>query len=144
MNRPSDYTSIPMGSTLQNFQSEMIAKNIMVILSRTGNTFRPLSWEEYKEERLKDTGFSEIEKPVFEKVIKYCKSPDTAVLLKEDWAHKVNEKPTEKDIDFLLKKMKENQEKMWSFPARYSKKDVYEVAFKDAINLILGTKLKLG
>ena len=57
----------------------------MVILKRTGDEFRPLEWEEYKQERLKDKNFSEYEKKYFDKVIPYCKSADTAVLFSNSW-----------------------------------------------------------
>lgn len=82
---PSNFLSQPMGSVLRNSESETIARNIMVILERTGNKFRELTWDEYKKERLKDKGFSEGEKGYFDDVIKYCKSADTAVCFCEDW-----------------------------------------------------------
>jgi hypothetical protein len=66
---PSLFQEKPWGSTLQNCESEIIAMNIMVILKRTGDTFRELTWDEYKTERLQDKAvFSEKEKPYFEKV----------------------------------------------------------------------------
>mgnify|MGYP006423064587 CR=1 FL=1 len=75
----------PFSSVKQNTESEIVAKNIMVILSRTGDTFRPLSWEDYKEERLKDKNFTECEKGYFNKVIDYFKSEATARLFSNDW-----------------------------------------------------------
>ena len=57
----------------------------MKILKRTGDEFRPITWEEYKEERLKDGNFSDREKSIFENVIPYCKSADTAVLFCKTW-----------------------------------------------------------
>jgi len=83
--KPSNFTSFPFGSVLQNSESETIALNIMKILKRTGDEFRSLSWEEYKSERLKDGNFSDREHPIFEKVIRYCKSADTAILFSEEW-----------------------------------------------------------
>lgn len=83
--KPSNYTTHPWNSVLQNSESETIAVNIMVILKRTGDTFRDLSWEEYKEERLKDKNFSEREKNYFDKVIDYCKSSETAKLFSKSW-----------------------------------------------------------
>lgn len=83
--QPSDFTNYPWGSVAQKSESETVALNIMRILKRTGNTFRPLSWEDYKEERLKDTGFSETERKYFDEVIGYCKSADTAVLFSSRW-----------------------------------------------------------
>jgi len=84
--KPSNFTSHPYGSVLQNSESETIAANIMKILKRTGDTFRPLSWEEYKEERTKDGHFTESEKGYFDDVIDYCKSEGTAKLFAKDWA----------------------------------------------------------
>lgn len=83
--KPSNYRSHPWGSVLQNSQSETIASNIMAILSRTGNEWRPLSWEEYKTEREKDGRFSLTERGYFEKVAPYCKSADTADLFAPGW-----------------------------------------------------------
>jgi hypothetical protein len=86
---PSTFAVFPWSSVLQNSQSEQIAKNIMVILGRTRDIFRPLSWEEYKEERLKDGQFTEGERYYFDKVIKYCQSAETAVLFSRSWAELV-------------------------------------------------------
>lgn len=83
--KPSDFTKHPWDSVLQNTESEIIACNIMNILKRTGNIFRSLTWNEYKNERLKDGNFNETEKKVFEKVKDYCKSPEKAKLFSKDW-----------------------------------------------------------
>jgi hypothetical protein len=82
---PSDFTMKPFDSVLQKSEAETIACNIMVILKRTGNKFRPLLWEEYKEERLKDGNFTEGEKVYFDKVINFCKSSDTARCFSKSW-----------------------------------------------------------
>lgn len=82
---PSNFLGFPMGSVLQKSEAETIARNIMVILERTGNKFRKLTWDEYKKERMKDGGFSEGEKKYFDDVIDYCKSGDTAKLFCKDW-----------------------------------------------------------
>jgi len=71
---PSDFHKFPYDSILQNTEHEIVARNIMVILARTGNTFRSLSWEEYELERMKDGGFSGVEFSFFEKVVGYCSS----------------------------------------------------------------------
>ena len=85
--KPSNFTSVPMGSVLQEYDHELMACNIMIILERTGNVFRDLSWDEYKKERLKDGRFDEnSEKYCFDRVIDYCKSPDTAKLLGGTWS----------------------------------------------------------
>lgn len=83
--KPSNYVVHPWGSVLQNSESETIACNIMTILSRTGNTWRPLTYEEYRTERLKDGNFSGIEESYFNKIMPYCKSEDTANLFCPSW-----------------------------------------------------------
>lgn len=83
--KPSNFKTKPISSVLQKSESETIACNIMVILSRTGDTFRPLSWNEYRTERKKDGDFREEEKPYFDRVIDYCESPDTARLFSPVW-----------------------------------------------------------
>ena len=65
---PEIFSGKPWASIFNNSESETIAANIMAILKRTGNTFRELSWDEYKLERLKDGSFTEREKEYFEKV----------------------------------------------------------------------------
>jgi len=84
---PSEFCTYPWSSVLLNSESETIALNIMTILKRTGNTFRELSWDEYKKERLNDGRFSEREKIFFEKVIPYCKSVMTARLFCGEWSN---------------------------------------------------------
>ena len=54
MLKPSDFTNFPYDSVFHNTEREMVARNIMVILVRTGNTWRELSWEEYLQERIKE------------------------------------------------------------------------------------------
>ncbi len=66
-------------------EHETIAKNIMVILSRTGNVFRNLSWKEYKEEREKDDNFTEQEKYFFNRVNRYCSSSENATKFSPNW-----------------------------------------------------------
>ena len=82
---PSNFTSHPWSSVLGNNESESIARNIMIILKRTGNVFRELTWDEYKQERLKDGGFYESERGYFDAVIDYCKSSESAVLFCRTW-----------------------------------------------------------
>lgn len=84
--KPSNFTYFPLDSVLQDGICESVAKNIMIILKRTGDKFRELTWEEYKTERLKDKDFGENEKPFFEKVIPYCQSAETAVKFCKIWA----------------------------------------------------------
>ena len=58
----------------------------MTILARTGDEWRSLSWEEYKEYRIKNGNFSEREKRYFDKVIDYCVTPETAKLFSPEWS----------------------------------------------------------
>lgn len=82
---PGDFTEFPYSSIICKAEAEVIAVNIMVILKRTGNIFRELSWDEYKKERLKDGEFTEYEREYFDKVIDYCKNVDTAKLFSKAW-----------------------------------------------------------
>ncbi len=82
---PGNFTEFPYSSIERKVEAETIAVNIMVILQRTGNIFRKLSWKEYKKERLKDGEFTESEHEYFDKVIDYCKSVDTAKLFSKVW-----------------------------------------------------------
>lgn len=84
---PSAFTEYPWSSAAQNAEKETVARNIMVILKRTGNKFRPLSWEEYKSEREKDGAFTNTERSCFDAVIDYCKSADTARLFSKSWGN---------------------------------------------------------
>lgn len=83
--KPKDFNIFPFESVKGSMEHETVALNIMVVLQRTGNKFRHLPWEEYKEERLKDKNFSEREKGYFNDVIDFCKSPDTAILFSPSW-----------------------------------------------------------
>lgn len=76
--KPSNFKSYPLDSVMQKSECEIVARNIMVILERTGDVFRNLSWEEYKEERINDGGFSSREKEYFTRVIDYCSSEERA------------------------------------------------------------------
>jgi len=74
MKKPSDYSKIqPMSSVFYKSEHEVIARNCVTILMRTGDTWRKLTWEEYKVERIKDGGFSEREREYFDDVIPYIK-----------------------------------------------------------------------
>ena len=67
----------------------------MQILKRTGNAWRELSWEEYKEERLKDGSFTERERGYFDKVLPYTASEEQARKFSPTW-HKVTALQTTK------------------------------------------------
>jgi hypothetical protein len=84
--KPSDYNTYPWNSIIRKSEAETIAMNIMVILKRTGDTFRELDYQEYKQERLKDGNYSDEEKFWFDKVIKYCKSSEMAARFSAKWS----------------------------------------------------------
>jgi hypothetical protein len=86
--RPGDFTTTPWNSVFRNAESEIIAMNIMVILKRTGNTFRELTYDEYEAERKKDGNYSTKERVYFDKVIGYCKSPENAAIFSPNWSSK--------------------------------------------------------
>jgi len=83
--KPSNFMEHPFSSVLKNNESETIARNIMVILERTGDAFRELTWDEYKEQRFNDGNFSERERSYFDKVVGYCVSAQTAILFSPTW-----------------------------------------------------------
>lgn len=60
-----------MDSVLQKTEAEIVMRNIIVILFRTGNKWRKLSFDEYKIEREKDGRFTMSEKEYFDKVMDY-------------------------------------------------------------------------
>ena len=95
--KPSDFTHHPCMSVFNKCEPEVIARNIMKILKRTGNEFRELTWEEYAKERQEseqDKNFSQGEKRYFDDVIGYCKSAETAKLLSPYWRKQHNDKTT--------------------------------------------------
>ena len=55
---PSDFCIKPWNSVLAKCEAEVVACNIMVILKRTGDTWRRLTVEEYEAERLKDGNYT--------------------------------------------------------------------------------------
>ena len=84
--KPSAFAgTFPFSSVLQDTQSEVVAKNIMVILSRTKNKFRSLSWKEYEAERKKDKEFTGREKEYFKKVQFYTKTAEAARCFSKSW-----------------------------------------------------------
>lgn len=88
MSTPSNYTSMPIFSVLQKSEAEIVARNIMIILKRTGNVWRNLSWDEYREERIKDGQFTMGEETYYNMVIGHCQSPETANLFCKNWHKK--------------------------------------------------------
>lgn len=84
---PSNFIEHPYDSILRNLEAETIARNIMVIMKRTGDKFRELTWEEYKVQRLNDGNFSTSEQFYFDKVVEYCKSAHSATLFSPTWVN---------------------------------------------------------
>ena len=87
---PKDFCDHPYGSVLGESEAETVAQNIIVMLERTGNIWRPLSWEEYITERRKDNPNIDDwelanEKRRFYKVIKYCSSAEEAKKFSLSW-----------------------------------------------------------
>ena len=92
MATPKDFIKYPWGSVFQNSERETVALNVMKILSRTGNAFRALSWDEYLEERVKDGGGNTYnqdylsEQVCFLDVVKYTISENDARKFCPDWS----------------------------------------------------------
>jgi len=91
MATPKDFIKYPWDSVFHNSERETVALNIMKILSRTGNKWRNLSWDEYLDERVKDGGGNThnqdylSEKTCFEDVSKYTTSEDVARRFCLEW-----------------------------------------------------------
>ena len=70
--KPSHLKAIkPWDSVVQKSEYETVCRNILVILSRTGDTWRALGFDEYKKERLEDGHFSHQEEDAFNEVKQY-------------------------------------------------------------------------
>lgn len=97
MKTPADFARIrPTQSVLYKYESETVAQNIMTILSRTGNTFRELTWDEYKTERLKDGNFNEHKEHKYFNAVKgFCLNADRAWAFSPKWRR--DEKDSEND-----------------------------------------------
>mgnify|MGYP006908356553 CR=1 FL=1 len=83
--KPSDFLDRPFDSVLKKLEAEIVARNIMAIMNRTGNNWRRLSWDEYVSERKKDGNFALSEKEYFENVIEFCTTPENAILFSRHW-----------------------------------------------------------
>lgn len=91
--KPSDFTNYPWDSVTKKSEVEVVARNIMIILKRTGDKFLNLSWDEYRKELTKDDQVPD-RKMYFDKAIKYCQSPKTAKSFSPEWNKKVVDKIT--------------------------------------------------
>lgn len=73
--KPSNFIGKePLNSVFKKYEVEIVAMNIIIILKRTGDNFRLISWREYKKERIRDGDFSEYEKRYFDMVKGYFSS----------------------------------------------------------------------
>lgn len=94
MATPKDFRTFPYDSVFHNSERENIARNIMVILARTGDTWRELSVEEYLQERIKDGGGDTYnwqhgsESSMFPEVVKYTVSEEMARKFSNEWRNK--------------------------------------------------------
>lgn len=85
--KPSNFINYPWSSVLNKSEYETVAQNIMKILKRTGDEFRPLSFTEYKTERIKDGNFTDNEENYFNEVIIFCRNADSAICFSKTWAN---------------------------------------------------------
>lgn len=86
--KPSNFLGHPWDSVMHNNEHETIARNIMAILSRTGDEWRVLSWEEYAAERAKDGRQNcDNERPYFERVSGFCVAPESAQAFAPGWGN---------------------------------------------------------
>lgn len=84
--KPSDFTKHPFDSMLHNNECETVARNIMVILARTGDEFRLLEWNEYMQQRKQDGYFTALEQRFFDRVVGFCVSEASALAFCKNWA----------------------------------------------------------
>lgn len=82
---PSQFTNYPWNCVFKKAECEIVAKNIMLILKRTGDVFRELTYEEYEQERKKDGKYSDSEKRFFDQVAPFCKSAEEAKSFSKEW-----------------------------------------------------------
>lgn len=80
----------PFGSTLENHECEVVALNIMKIRARTGDTWAPMTWEQYEAERRADGAerCSDEFRP-FQKVNLICSNPAEAAKFSFIWTRAV-------------------------------------------------------
>ena len=83
--KPSNFTTQPFNSVARKSEAETVARNIMVILSRTGDKWRRLMWSEYAEERRKDGADFEEEYYYFQAYVECTESAEAARLFAPDW-----------------------------------------------------------
>lgn len=85
---PSDFREkTPYSSVFDSVQMECAAKNVMTYLAKTGDTWRPLTWEEYRDGAAKD-GHTKVgyEFDYFSRVQPYTESEAAARTFSPCWA----------------------------------------------------------
>lgn len=94
---PSVFHMRPWNSSFGKMEPEMVAENIMLILKRTGDTFRKLTWEEYKAERVKDLKDGDMpesvdcERKYFDQVSMCCVTVETTANFSHRWMEAYND-----------------------------------------------------
>ena len=88
--KPSDFVRFPCKSTFGKTEYEIVAQNIMRILSEQGNIWKPLSWEQYAAEQAafeEARGSSSIrnDKSYFDEVAPFSLSADAAATFSPAW-----------------------------------------------------------
>lgn len=79
----------PFGSIAQKTETEVVAMNVVKILSNRGDTFRLLTWEEYVESRKADGATDwdcQIEQRYFEIAAPYLETATNAATFSDMWA----------------------------------------------------------
>lgn len=99
MSKPSNFLKQPMDSVIQKSEAEIVARNIMVILSRTGDMWRTLEWNEYEAGRHKDGEYADMEHGYFDQVSEYCRSEVAARTFSPVWAEVAEESLLEEEFD---------------------------------------------
>lgn len=98
--RPSAFIGYPKCSRSDDHNIQQVAQNIMVILSETGNTFRVLRWDEYREARNnKERVCGDLEYAAFIEAKKWCVSSGIALLFCPKWAEITNAEIKECPLD---------------------------------------------
>lgn len=86
--KPSHFTTYPWSCVerIRASECETVARNIMVILSRTGDAFRELTLEEYITERNKDEHrYHSMEEDFFLRMRWYCVNAEEARKFSPEW-----------------------------------------------------------
>ena len=86
---PNDFNKFPWSSVMNKTEAEIVARNIMCILGRTGNEWRELTWKEYVDERMKDgdrRSYVDNEREFFSEVCAYTVNAKQAAKFSPTWS----------------------------------------------------------